>query len=153
MPQFRKMPPELRRVRIDIETRQRDGLEGATPAAMLSQGILNTSALSLFIALHFAVPPRLPWLIFDDPVQSMDDLHISNFASLVKQLTRRNGRQVVIAVHDRELFDYLSLELSPASANEELLAIVLDRTYGQSVITHDRLTYVEDTSLSPSPAA
>ena len=83
----------------------------------------------------------------------MDDLHISNFASLVKQLTRRNGRQVLIAVHDRELFDYLSLELTPASPDEELLAIVLDRTYGQSVITHDRLRFNEDTSLSPSPAA
>ena len=153
IPQFREIPAGLRSVRVDIETRHRDGLEGATPAAMLSQGNLNTAALSLFIALHFAVSPRLPWLIFDDPVQSMDDLHISNFASMVKQLTRRNGRQVVIAVHDRELFDYLSLELTPASPGEELLAIVLDRTYGQSIVTHERLKFNEDTSLSPSPAA
>lgn len=153
VPQFKKVPSGIRGFRIDIETLHRDGLEAAAPAAMLSQGNLNTAALSLFIALHFAVRPRLPWLVFDDPVQSMDDLHISNFASLVKQLTRRNSRQVLIAVHDRELFDYLSLELSPASPNEELLEIVLDRTYGQSVITHKRLTYKEDTSLSPSPAA
>jgi exonuclease SbcC len=153
IPQFRNDPAELRRVRIDIETRHRDGLEGATPAAMLSQGNLNTAALSLFIALHFAVQPELPWLIFDDPVQSMDDLHISNFAALVKQLTRRNGRQVLIAVHDRELFDYLCLELSPASSGEDLLAIVLDRTYGQSVIRHERLSFNEETAILPHPAA
>lgn len=153
VPQFKKIPDGSRQVSVDIETVHRDGLEGATPAAMLSQGNLNTAALSLFIALHFAVPEELPWLIFDDPVQSMDDLHVSNFASMIKQLTRRYGRQVVIAVHERELFDYLALELSPASPGEELLTVVLDRTYGESIITSTRITHREDTALSPSPAA
>lgn len=83
----------------------------------------------------------------------MDELHISNFASMVKQLTRHNGQQVVIAVHERELFDYLALELTPGSPGEELLAIELDRTYGQSVVSHERLVFSEDTALSPSPAA
>jgi hypothetical protein len=26
----------------------------------------------LFLALHLSVEPKLPWLILDDPVQSMD---------------------------------------------------------------------------------
>ncbi len=153
IPRFKHIPEGSRQVTVDIETVHRDGTEAATPAAMLSQGTLNTAALSLFVALHFAVPAELPWLIFDDPVQSMDDLHVSNFAAMVKQLTRRNGRQVVIAVHERELFDYLALELAPASPGEEVLAISLDRTYGRTVIRHDRVGYREDTALTPSPAA
>lgn len=153
VPQFKSIPPGSRQATVEIETVHRDGVEAASPAAMLSHGNLNTAALSLFVALHFAVSSKLPWLVFDDPVQSMDELHVSNFASLVKQLTRHNGQQVVIAVHERELFDYLALELTPASPGEELLAIELDRTFGQSVVSHERLIFSEDTALSPSPAA
>lgn len=152
VPQFKRIPAGSRRVTVEIQTIDRDGLEAATPAAMLSQGNLNTAALSLFMALHFAVPAQLPWLIFDDPVQSMDDLHISNFAAMVKQLTRRNGRQVVIAVHQRELFEYLSLELTPASPGEEQLQIVLDRSYGRSVVKVERFRFSEDNALVPNPA-
>ena len=53
-----------------IKTRHRSGATGGSPAAMLSAGNLNTAALTLFLALHLSVPPRLPWLILDDPVQS-----------------------------------------------------------------------------------
>jgi len=28
--------------------------------------------LTLFLALHFSVGARLPWLVLDDPVQNMD---------------------------------------------------------------------------------
>lgn len=153
VPQFKRTPGGGREVKVEIETVHRDGSGAATPAAMLSQGNLNTAALSLFVALHFAVPARLPWLIFDDPVQSMDDLHVTNFAAMVKQLSRRNGRQVVIAVHERELFDYLSVELAPGSPGEELLTTVLDRTYGKSVITSRRIGFKADKALSPTAAA
>ncbi len=153
VPRFKHIPDGSRQVTVDIETVHHDGTQAATPAAMLSQGNLNTAALSLFVALHFAVPAELPWLIFDDPVQSMDDLHVSNFAAMVKQLSRRYDRQVVIAVHERELFDYLALELTPASPEEQVLKILLDRTYGRTTIAHSRLEYHEDNALTPSPAA
>lgn len=153
VPQFKAIRAGSRQATIDIETVHRDGVEAASPAAMLSHGNLNTAALSLFVALHFAVSAELPWLVFDDPVQSMDELHVSNFAAMVKQLTRKNGRQVVIAVHERELFDYLSLELTPASAGEEVITVELERTYGKSVINWNRMQFSEDTALAPLPAA
>src|SRR4029077_20210713 len=60
-----------------LETRYRSGGRGGNPRAMLSAGNLNTAALTLFLALHLSVEGRLPWLILDDPVQSMDELHIA----------------------------------------------------------------------------
>lgn len=153
VPQFKRIPEGTRHISVEVQTIHQNGVQGATPAAMLSQGNLNTAALSLFVALHFAGSAELPWLIFDDPVQSMDDLHVANFAALVKQLTRRNGRQVVIAVHERELFEYLSMELAPASADERLLTVTLDRTYGRTVITPRLTRYKPDTALAPAPAA
>ena len=72
--------------------------------------------------------PRLPWLIIDDPVQSMDEVHISQFAALLRTLSKEHGRQVIIAVHEKPLFDYLCLELSPAFAGDRLITIELGRT-------------------------
>lgn len=92
---------------------------------MLSAGNLNTAALSLFIALHLAVEPLVPCLVLDDPVQSMDEVHVAQFAGLIRVLSKNHARQVVIAVHERELFQYLALELSPAFQGDELITIEL----------------------------
>lgn len=111
-----------------LETVHRSGGRGGTPGAMLSAGNLNTAALTLFLALHLSVSVQLPWLILDDPVQSMDEVHVSQFAALLRTLSKNHGRQIVIAVHDRALFDYLALELSPAFPDDQLLTLELGRS-------------------------
>lgn len=101
------------------------GVSGGSPQMMLSAGNLNTAALSLFIALHLAVEPLVPCLVLDDPLQSMDEVHVAQFAGLIRVLAKHHGRQVIIAVHERELFQYLALELSPAFPGDELITIEL----------------------------
>lgn len=120
--------PEVagRPVEAVLETLYRAGGKGGNPRGMLSAGNLNTAALTLFLALHLSVSARVPWLIIDDPVQSMDDVHIAQFAALLRTL-KHHGRQVIIAVHDRQLFDYLALELSPAFNGDRLVTIQLGR--------------------------
>ncbi|MCE7482434.1 AAA family ATPase [Microbacterium profundi] len=110
---------------IKLETTHRSGEAGGPPQMMLSAGNLNTAALSLFLALHLAVQPIVPCLVFDDPVQAMDEVHVAQFAGLIRLLSKQNDRQVIIAVHERELFDYLALELSPAYEGDELITIEL----------------------------
>lgn len=120
IPSSTKTALELR-----LETIHSSGEIGGPPQMMLSAGNLNTAALSLFIALHLAVDPLVPCLVFDDPVQSMDEIHIAQFAGLVRVLSKNHHRQVIIAVHERELFEYLALELSPAFEGDELITIEL----------------------------
>jgi exonuclease SbcC len=116
---------------------------------MLSAGNLNTAALTLFIALHLSVPKELPWLILDDPVQSMDEVHIAHFAALLRTLSKEHGRQIMIAVHDRQLFEYLKLELSPAFAGDSLLTLELSRgPRRDSVCIPRRYSFKEETALS-----
>lgn len=129
LPQATKGDVEAR-----LETHYRDGSKGGNPRAMLSAGNLNTAALTLFLALHLSVKPQLPWLIIDDPVQSMDEVHISQFAALLRTLSKQHGRQVIIAVHEKPLFDYLCLELSPAFEGDRLITVELGRAAnGESV--------------------
>ena len=110
---------------LKLETIHSSGESGGPPEMMLSAGNLNTAALSLFISLHLAVDPLVPCLVFDDPVQSMDEVHVAQFAGLIRVLSKHHDRQVIIAVHERELFQYLALELSPAFAGDELITIEL----------------------------
>ena len=132
VPAFSVPDSSTQRLQPKLITNFRNGGDaGGTPGAMLSAGNLNTAALTLFLALHLSVPKRLPWLILDDPVQSMDDVHISNFAALLRTLSKEHNRQVMIAVHDRQLFEYLRLELSPAVPEDNLLTLEMARSKDQ----------------------
>jgi exonuclease SbcC len=116
---------------------------------MLSAGNLNTAALTLFLSLHLSVKPTLPWLIIDDPVQSMDEVHISQFAALLRTLAKQHNRQVIIAVHERPLFEYLALELSPAYQNDRLITIELGRSAdGLTTTRYEPRTFVPDQAIA-----
>lgn len=132
-----------------LETHHRRGGKGGNPRAMLSAGNLNTAALTLFLALHLSVPAKLPWLVIDDPVQSMDEVHIAQFAALLRTLSKQMNRQVIIAVHERSLFDYLALELSPAFDGDRLNIIELGRSaIGQTTSRWDPKTFVADRAIA-----
>jgi exonuclease SbcC len=119
-------------VRALLETVHRDGGTYGRPGAMLSAGNLNTAALTLFLALHLSVKPELPWLVLDDPVQSMDELHIAQFAALLRTIAKREERQLIITIHERPLFDYLALELSPAFVGDKLITVEVNKSPGGS---------------------
>lgn len=154
VPVFRTPDTRQNRLIAELATTYR-GSEGeaGSPRAMLSAGNLNTAGLTLFLALHLSVDPRLPWLLLDDPVQSMDEVHVQQFAALLRTLARGHGRRIVIAVHERALFDYLSLELSAAQPDDVLVTIELSRSHeGATVVRPSRLRYVPDHALDQPEA-
>jgi exonuclease SbcC len=134
VPAFRLPQNSTQPVTAQLETVHRQGGSGGTPGAMLSAGNLNTAALTLFLALHLSVTPQLPWLLLDDPVQSMDEVHIAQFAALLRTLSKEHHRQIIIAVHERPLFEYLTLELSPAFAGDQLITVELSQPNGGATI-------------------
>ena len=148
VPAFRVPESTSERVAANLMTVHRDGEPGGSPGAMLSAGNLNTAALTLFLALHLSAESRLPWLMLDDPVQSMDEVHISQFAALLRTLSKQHGRRVVIAVHEHPLFEYLALELSPAQEGDSLITVELSRSRdGASIARPEFFTYEEDAAL------
>jgi len=104
--------------------------------------------LTLFTALHLSMTVELPWLILDDPVQSMDDIHIAHFAALLRTISKEHKRQIIIAVHDRQLFEYLTLELSPAFVDDSLLTLELSRgARRDTVCVSKRYSFKEETAI------
>jgi exonuclease SbcC len=148
VPAFRIPTDSTHRLQPKLITTHRSGEAGGTPGAMLSAGNLNTAALTPFIALHLTVTAQLPWLILDDPVQSMDDVHIAHFAALLRTLSKQHRRQIVIAVHDRQLFEYLKLELSPAFEGDSLRTLELSRgPAADTLCLPDRRSFRQETAL------
>ncbi len=135
-------------LQLRLETIHRSGGKAGTPATMLSSGNLNTAALSLFIALHLAVEPLVPCLVFDDPVQSMDEVHVAQLAGLLRVLSKHHHRQIVVAVHERELFEYLALELSPAYEGDELITIELGHDDSSRGAVVKRRTWTPDEAVA-----
>ncbi|NSZ14722.1 AAA family ATPase [Agrobacterium fabrum] len=144
VPQFRLPDQGDGKVEAVLETFHRSGQSSGPPGAMLSQGNLNTSALTLFLALNLSVPSLLPWLVLDDPVQSMDDVHIAQFAALLRTFSKGLGKQVVIAVHERALFEYLTLELSPAFAGDSLITVEISRNFAGDAVADPHFYAFED---------
>jgi len=149
VPVFKLPTGDHGKVEAVLETLHRTGRASGPPGAMLSQGNLNTAALTLFLGLHLSVPMRMPWLVLDDPVQSMDDVHIAQFSALLRTLSKGLERQLIVAVHERALFDYLTLELGPAFPGDSLLAIELSRNFeGEAVATPQALSFKDDEALA-----
>jgi exonuclease SbcC len=149
VPTFRLPVGEGGKVEAVLETLHRSGMASGSPGAMLSQGNLNTAALTLFLSLHLSVPARMPWLVLDDPVQSMDDVHIAQFAALLRTLSKGMGRQIIVAVHERALFDYLTLELSPSFVGDSLITAEITRNFnGDTVVTPQAYHYEEDRAIA-----
>ena len=149
VPAFALPESDAGAVEAVLETLYRSGGKGGNPRAMLSAGNLNTAALTLFLALHLSVEPKLPWLLIDDPVQSMDEVHIAQFAALLRALSKQHGRQIVVAVHEKPLFDYLALELSPAFPNDRLITIDIGRAAdGKTFIGYEPQVWVPDEAVA-----
>ena len=123
---------------------------GADPfeeaGSVLSAGNLNTASLSLFLSLNLVEPPRHRVIVLDDPVQSMDDIHVTQLANLLRAIVREAGRQLVLSVHERSLYEYLCLELGPTRENDSLIAIevVRDREGDTSTVQHERRSWKPD---------
>ena len=79
----------------------------------------------------------------------MDEVHIAQFAALLRALSKQMQRQVSIAVHVRSLFDYLALELSPAFEGDRLNVVELGRSAaGQTISRWDARQYVADRAIA-----
>jgi len=75
----------------------------------------------------------------------MDEVHIAQFAALLRTLSKTHGTKLIISVHERPLFEYLRLELSPAFERDRLLTLELRRTQGEKTVVDPKInTYAVD---------
>ncbi|MGC5172101.1 AAA family ATPase [Microbacterium sp. DT81.1] len=97
----------------------RDEVTGVTadPLLVFSTSQANIAALSYFLAMGWSAgSDALPFILLDDPVQSMDDVNVLGFADLCRHL--RQDRQLIISTHERRFANLLERKLAPRAENE-----------------------------------
>lgn len=135
-----------RRVTLDVTV---DGVPGAALGVM-SQGELNSLALSLF--LPRATLPESPFrfVVVDDPVQSMDPARVDGLARVLQETART--RQVIVFTHDDRLPEAvrrLNIDSTILSITRRPKSVVEIRTSLDPVQAHieDALALVHTTDL------
>ena len=88
-----------RRLQLDVRV---DGEEGSALGVM-SQGELNSLALSLFLPRASLPESPFHFVVIDDPVQAMDPSKVEGLARVLERAARE--RQVVVLTHDTRLAD------------------------------------------------
>jgi exonuclease SbcC len=116
--------------------------------AVFSQGELNSCAIAFFLALATSHPGGLKFLMLDDPVQNMDEIHIEEFGNVLKFLKDELGWQLVISLHDESVFQFFKRQLHPSRKDQSLVAYLFEETDAgsrivkESTVEFDPATFV-----------
>lgn len=115
--------PAFKTIEFELDTYYRRGTTSplvidqvenvsADPLMIFSTSQANIVALAYFIAMSLSANERgLPFLLLDDPVQSMDDINVLGFADLCRHL--RLSRQLIVSTHERRFSSLLERKLAP----------------------------------------
>lgn len=125
-PSFKQLDLEhdVFRAKGTTVTIARDLIEGreVNPALVFSSAQANIAALSYFLALGWAAgPAALPFLLLDDPLQSMDDVNVLGFSDLCRFV--RADRQLFVSTHELRFANLLERKLAPRSEHESTLIV------------------------------
>lgn len=94
----------------------------ADPLLVFSSSQVNIVALSAFLALGWASgDDAMPFLLLDDPLQSLDDVNALGFADLCRHMRLR--RQLIVSTHDSRLANLLERKLAPRREDERTLCL------------------------------
>lgn len=94
----------------------------ADPLMVFSTSQANIAALSYFLAMGWSAGERrLPFVLLDDPIQSMDDVNVLGLADLCRHL--RVERQLVISTHQRRFASLLERKLAPRMEGDSTLVL------------------------------
>ncbi len=94
----------------------------ANPVLVFSSSQANIAALSYFLALGWtAGESGLPFVLLDDPLQSLDDVNVLGFSDLCRFI--RVDRQLVISTHERRFAGLLERKLAPRTTDDKTLSI------------------------------
>lgn len=126
-----------------VEWRAFYGGEKYVAEGVFSQAELNACAIALFLALATTHVDHPQILLLDDPVQSMDEIHIEEFGQTLKLLKDTLGWQIIIGVHDLPVYNFFKRQLYPSQKGQSLCSYVLSNADGYSEVATDRIAKFE----------
>lgn len=97
-------------VEITVEFSVEEGKTERHALGVFSESQANCLALALHCAR--AEVEDWDWVVFDDPIQSLDSEHRARFVDHVIPKLRENGKQVILLTHDNELRQHAQIRFN-----------------------------------------
>ena len=151
-PTFEVESPRKGESRVVARFVHESGSASGPAGNILSAGNLSAATISFFLATHASASSPVPVMLMDDPIQSMDEMHISNFAAFVRTFARLGSTQVFLTIHDRALFDFLKVELGPSRPGERLAIVELSGGATARVGSRSRVVQFESDAVRAYPS-
>lgn len=125
-PSFKELGIEhdIYRARGMMSIVAKDPLTGSEekPVLIFSSSQANVAALSYFLALGWtAGEAGVPFVLLDDPLQSMDDVNVLGFADLCRFIRMR--RQLLLSTHERRFALLLARKLAPRRPEDKTIVL------------------------------
>jgi len=95
---------EIKARRVSIKAKSY-GEELVSAVSSLSESKLNALGLCVSIATNLKGQSPFEFLIIDDPIQSLDAEHETQFIQVIRALVEKCGKQVILLSHNRRWLD------------------------------------------------
>ncbi|BFT65105.1 AAA family ATPase [Pseudomonas moorei] len=112
-----------------------------SPMLYFSSAQLNILSLSVFLAnaLHARDEKNVPLdvILIDDPIQSMDSINVLAVIDLLRNVSLRFDKQIIISTHDENFFDLLKLKIPSEVFGSKFLQLESFGVVSQIQDAHD----------------
>ncbi|HTF96286.1 MAG TPA: hypothetical protein VL995_09155 [Cellvibrio sp.] len=100
--------------RLEVYLYEEDATQPISPGLYFSSAQLNILSLSIFLAKalhveHKGEPVKV--ILIDDPIHSMDSINVLSVIDLLRNISVRFDRQIILSTHDENFYELLKLKI------------------------------------------
>jgi exonuclease SbcC len=122
---------ESDRPRLNVLVADEKG-ETISPSLYFSAAQVNILSLSIFLAraLHVknADGNTVQCIFIDDPIHSMDSINVLSTIDLLRSISRKFDRQIILSTHDKNFFDLLRKKIPEQQYSSKFIEL---ETFGR----------------------
>lgn len=119
--------------RLEVYLYEKDSHSPISPSLYFSSAQLNILSLSIFLARALHVEHKgkpVNAILIDDPIQSMDSINVLATIDLLRNISKKFDKQIILSTHDENFHELLKLKLSEAELGAKFITF---SSYGKVV--------------------
>lgn len=119
--------------RLEVYLYEKDSHTPISPSLYFSSAQLNILSLSIFLARALHVEHKgkpVNAILIDDPIQSMDSINVLATIDLLRNISKKFDKQIILSTHDENFHELLKLKLSEAELGAKFISF---SSYGKVI--------------------
>lgn len=119
--------------RLEVYLYEKDSQSPISPSLYFSSAQLNILSLSIFLARALHVEHKgkpVNAILIDDPIQSMDSINVLATIDLLRNISKKFDKQIILSTHDENFHELLKLKLSETELGAKFISF---SSYGKVI--------------------